>query len=95
MERMSNFFRKMERLEASLMSSTYKRTAPRGLNDNDFDGFDVAVAARRRPRNVDQIEAVLKAKNPVRWRRIHSDYRWMQREFRKLGLNPDDAKELL
>lgn len=90
-----SFFRSMERLESRMKSSTYKQGSPASLTDSDFDGFEVAVKARRGPLTTEQIIATLKRKNAVRWRRLHKDYRWMQREFKKMGLNPDDAKELL
>ena len=35
------------------------------------------------------------SKNKWRWRRLQRDYRWVEKEMKKLGLNPEEARFLL
>lgn len=75
----------------------------RRLNQNDLDGIweastdRVTSAAFRTPRRMtrDEIIAVIKQKNGYRWWRIQYDYRWLRKQMKKLGQNPDEARELL
>jgi hypothetical protein len=54
-----------------------------------------AADDRTTPRSRAEIIQYLKAKNPHRWRRVQGDVRWMKRMMAKLGLNPEEWKELL
>ena len=70
--------------------------------ENDMGPFDWNVPADYEvkllpPKKFDteMIWKHLKSKNLVRAYRVKSDYRWMQRELKKLGLNPEDARWLL
>jgi hypothetical protein len=37
----------------------------------------------------------IEKQNRRRWRRLQNDYKWLQSEMLKLGLNPEDARFLL
>jgi len=75
----------------------------RRLNENDLDGIweastdRVTHAAFRVTRRMtrDEIVVAIKQKNSYRWWRIQMDYRWLRKQMKKLGQNPDDARELL
>lgn len=45
----------------------------------------------RRPR-ISSVRKELRRRNPVRWRRLHSDLRWMERQLASMNLNPEDAR---
>lgn len=47
------------------------------------------------PNTREAIRNCMKMDNPLRWRRITSDYRWMERQMKKYKLNPEDARWLL
>lgn len=39
--------------------------------------------------------AAIKEKNKYHWWRLNYDYRWLQRQLKKMGYNPEEAKDLL
>jgi len=43
----------------------------------------------------DDIIAAVKANNSYRWWRLNHDYRWLRKRLKKMGLDPDQAKDLL
>lgn len=92
---LNKFFRVVENLEASINSKTYKTTQPRVLDDYDFDSFQTSAKARRNTRTIDEIKLLLRRKNFVRMRRLEKDFKWLQKEFIKLNLNPEDARYIL
>lgn len=74
----------------------------RRLNDDDFEGMweaatDRVTDAFRKPRKMtrEEIIAFVKQSNSYRWWRLQHDYKWLKRQMKKLGQNPDDARELL
>lgn len=70
------------------------RGAPRPLSGVDITAF-IEAAESKPPRGVPEMRRYVQLKNPVRWRRMQRDFRWMQRKMKKLGLNPEDARWLL
>jgi len=72
-----------------------KANKPRRLTEEDYVGFFEATERRTGPMTRDQIIEAIRQKNPYRWWRIQYDYRWLKKQVKKLGLNPDDARELL
>lgn len=71
-------------------------TAP--ATDEDRAGwFAAATAQPRQPAlsTVQQLHGYLFHKNPIRMRRLRSDFNWMQKELKKMGRNPEDARWLL
>jgi len=90
------FYRFVERMEAQQRQKTYKTTPPRTMDDVDYDLIDVAVRARRHPiGSQEEIVRYLNSKNPVRVARMRRDFKWCQKHYRRLGLNPEDAVHLL
>lgn len=77
------------------MRAKAERLQKRQLRDEDILGFYEAADARKPMMTRDEVIAHLKRKNSHRMWRIGYDYRWMQKELKKLGMNPDDARELL
>jgi hypothetical protein len=84
----------MDRLEAGLNGDAWKRNGPQYLGEQDIGSFDTATRARKPIRNQEDIWDYLKTKNPVRVHRMRKDYRWMQRQIKKIGLSPEDAREM-
>lgn len=69
--------------------------AKKMLDDAMVDSFMEAADQRKGPRTKAEILAIIKKRNGYRLWRIRHDYKWLQKEMRRLGYNPDDAKELL
>ncbi len=67
----------------------------RPLTEQDFDGFRAAADERPKPRTIEDIRRRLTERNFVRMNRLQKEYRWMQREMKKMGLNPEDARWVL
>lgn len=67
----------------------------RPLTESEVFSLQLAVDKRTGPRDRSQIIAQIKAKNSYRWWRIQYDYRWLRKQMRKMGYNPDEAKDLL
>jgi hypothetical protein len=68
------------------------------LDDEVVLSFFEAADERRRtkkPRNRDELIESIKKKNSYRWWRLQHDYKWLQKEMRKAGYNPEEARELL
>lgn len=67
----------------------------RQLREEDVLGFYEAAESRKPMMTRDDILAALERKNSYRMWRIRHDFKWLQRQLRKMGHNPDDARELL
>lgn len=80
---------------ARRMGSWNRDPNPRLLDDGDVDSFFAAAEARRPQLTREQIIAKIEARNPHRWWRIQYDYKWLCKQMKRMGLNPDDARELL
>lgn len=66
------------------------------LDDAMIDSFFEAADSRKaRPVDRDGIIDLIKSKNSYRWWRLNHDYKWLRKEMKRLGYNPDDARELL
>lgn len=61
-------------------------------------GWDNALTERSKdapPKTLTSIRTLIKNKNPVRWWQLQRDFKWVQKEMKKMGLNPDDARYIL
>jgi hypothetical protein len=77
-------------------SKNYIGEPPRFLDDRDLSGwFNAAIEAQTSRRTQEDIARHIKSRNPIRWRRLQRDLRWVKKEMKKLGLNPEDARWLL
>ncbi len=73
----------------------YKGVAPARATAAEIESFfDEAQSKPFNPRTRNELRAWMQALNFVRWRRLEKDFAWMQREMKKLGLNPEDARWL-
>lgn len=70
---------------------------PRDLTDQDRLEWDIALDSqpRGKPKTLEQARAILKARNRLRWWGMQRDYKWLQKEMLKMGLNPEDARFML
>lgn len=61
------------------------------------DLFDVAAETKPTISTPNQAQArrILWEKNAVRMSQMERNFKWMKREMKKMGLNPEDAKYLL
>lgn len=68
------------------------------LTDEDYVGFDAALDARAaqqlKPKNIEEVRTAIRRINPIKYRQVMSDYRWLQKQMQRLGLNPEDARYL-
>jgi len=69
----------------------------RDLTEEDRLGWYDAGTSRKGPadRTIQDVRALVRNRNPVRWRQLQKNFKWVQKEMRKLGLNPEDARYLL
>lgn len=72
---------------------------PRPLTDQDLAGWDASLDVRAemqlKPRTVEGVRALIRHKNPIRWKQFQNNHKWVQKEMKKMGLNPEDARYLL
>ena len=74
----------------------YKGQPPRTLTDEDKAGwFAAAMEQPRSPRTMESLREDVRRRNPVRWRRLQRDIRWVRKEMKRLGLNPDEWRWIL
>jgi hypothetical protein len=71
---------------------------PRNLTEADRIGWADAQDSREssmKPRTIEDVKALVRNRNPIRWRQLQGDFRWLQKEMKKMGLNPEDARYIL
>ncbi len=71
------------------------RSKKRTLRDEEILGWFEAADARKPTMTRDDLIKYLEKKNSYRMWRIRYDYKWVQKQLKKLGMNPEDARELL
>ena len=82
--------------EQYIASGRPKNPPPRHLTDADRGAFfDAATEQPPRPRTIEQARLAIRNRNPVRWRRLQKEYRWMTKQAVKLGISPEEARWLL
>lgn len=91
----AKFFRFVEEFENALNEAKYG-TQPRDLTDDDLDDwYDAGNARRPSIRTKEQAIAAIKKTNRYKWYEYKRNYRWVQKQMQRLGLNPEDARYLL
>jgi len=76
---------------ALFLDALERGASPRSLDADDYSMFDRAV--NERPPRVNQtVEQHMRKKNFFRWHRLKRDYRWLQRQMKKMGMNPEEAR---
>lgn len=70
---------------------------PRELTPEDRAGWNDALDRRAsmKPQTVESVRALIRQRNPIRWRQLQNDIKWVEKEMKKLGLNPEDARSIL
>jgi hypothetical protein len=70
---------------------------PRDLTDDDRAGWDAALSAQPRGKQatIDDVKQLIRHRNPIKWWQMQRDFKWLQGEMKRLGLNPEDARFLL
>lgn len=74
--------------------TNYRGKPQRQLTEEDIASFE-ATHMVKPPLSTDQVRSIIMRKNRVRWWRMQNDLRWLQREMKKLKMNPEDARWLL
>lgn len=75
-----------------------KSNKRRNLTDQDYIDMHAALNERERlvdPDEILRMREVLRVRNPVRWWSLQREFKWAQKEMKRLGLNPDNARYLL
>ena len=72
----------------------------RPLTEEDRVGWYDAQDTMRRnmskePKNIESVRRLIRHRNPVRWYNLQRDFKWVQKEMKKMGLNPEDARYIL
>ena len=65
------------------------------LRDKDVLGWMEAADQRPQQRTRESIIRAIRRRNPIRWRRLQHEIRWVQKEMKKAGLNPEEWRYLL
>lgn len=84
--------------EAAAQQSTRQPNIRRDLTEEDRTGWQEAMDSREqsiKPRTIQDVQALLRHRNPIRWNQLRRDFRWMQKEMKRMGLNPEDARYIL
>lgn len=70
---------------------------PRELTDEDRAGWNDALDRRAamKPQTVESVRALIRQRNPIRWHQLQRDIKWVEKEMKKMGLNPEDARSIL
>jgi len=68
----------------------YVGQPPRFPTDDEVKAW--LRSADSRQHNAMNVRKELRRRNPVRWNRMQGDFHWMQKQLKKMGLNPDDAR---
>lgn len=72
-----------------------KTNQRRRTTHDEVIGWFTASDERQPTLTRERIIEKIKAKNAYRWWRLNHDYKWLQRQCKKMGLNPNEARELL
>lgn len=72
-----------------------RRNEKRRLREEDIVSFYAAAEQRKGPMTRDEMLAALERKNSYRMWRIRHDFKWLKKQVKKMGHNPEDARELL
>lgn len=92
----AKIFRAVEAIENSYNEARYGKQ-PHRLTDDEQDDWAAAADMGFKPdiKNAEQARKLIRAINPVRFRQCQSDFKWLQKQMKKIGLNPEDARYLL
>lgn len=74
-----------------------RRYDRRPLTEDDLQSWQDAVTKRPtgKAKTEEDVKALIRNRNPVRWWQLQRDFKWVQKEMKKMGLNPEDARFLL
>jgi hypothetical protein len=85
--------------KARIAGQQPRRTSqPRNLTEADRIGWADAQDSREssmKPRTTQDVRALVRNRNPIKWAQLQGNYRWLQKEMKKMGLNPEDARYIL
>lgn len=80
------------------VGSQSKSNVRRDLTEDDRLAWYDAASEREkaiRPQTIADVQALVRNRNPIRWRQLQGHYKWLQKEMKRLGLNPEDARYML
>lgn len=93
--RLEKLERGVSRFNAFMREAETKGKPRRDMTSNDAAMFDTAAYERPPSPSKQKIIDDIRLTNPVRWARLNREYRWFQKQLRKRGLSPEDARYLL
>lgn len=92
----AKIFRVIEKIEKAYNEAQYSSTPHRLTEEDHVDWSEAAQAGYHpKPQTVEQIREALRRTNPVKWRQVQADLRWVQKHMKRMGLNPEDARYVL
>jgi hypothetical protein len=94
-DEMREFFK--ENFGDPFSAPTKVKANPRDLTNDDRLDWDTALSKqpRIRQRTLDDVKRLMRNRNPIRFAQLQRDYRWLEKQMKKAGLNPEDARYLL
>lgn len=84
--------------EAHAAGQPRSKSERRDLTEDDRLAWYDAGSEREkaiRPQTIADVQALVRNRNPVRWRQLQGHYKWLQKEMKRMGLNPEDARYML
>lgn len=89
------FFQTMRKLEQHINESKYG-SYPEDMTPEDYASWDEALDNRQhKPQTREQVNKALRRINPIKMRQIDGDIKWVKRQVKKMGMNPEDWRLFL
>lgn len=63
--------------------------------DSDISGWLDAADKRPKEHTRESIAQHIRRRNPIRWRNLQNDIKWVKKEMKKAGLNPEDWRYIV
>lgn len=79
----------------SRIQSSGKRAEPRRLTAEDVTGFIDSAKKLHAQRKPSAVMAEIEREHPVRVAGLRSAYKWLQKQLKKKGINPEEARWML
>lgn len=70
----------------------------RDIDESDrLAWYDAATEREKaiKPQTIQDVQALIRNRNPIRWIQLRGHYKWLQKEMKRAGLNPEDARYIL
>lgn len=71
-------------------------TEPRRMTHTELGRlFDAGIQKPPTSTTIEELRKNIRLRNPVRWKRLQKELRWVEKQMKKMGHNPEDARWIL